>query len=435
MASFSELTDDDNVVRKLERLYRSIDDLDLHVGLNIQRVTSVSIVPELMLYMVAEHAFSYLYSVDVCRYPERLTDTYLTKKGKEYVYSSESALNSLFARHFDLKGFDNTLFTYEESMSPHVCELCTADDLAIDNLLDYVGMNELWDVVVHIDEFHGGYFSFVVTGAGYVLIIATAMSWVYYKLRTYMEDSDLSVKERDVPLLMYYLLTCAMYALQLPLYTVVALYLLFSCRFDETSVSYILPLQFLVSTHAYLYVTDIYVRHTSGNTNKMLVVHHVVWSAVLFSAAYFRDIFSLKVAVILDYFSLYEFGLFFLLFFSKLHSRNLTRSVVYFGRFAVGLFAVTRVLQFALLGYFFAESYSRMRTYDHVGVWVFQLLASTLLFVAQTYTLHEYSKWKPLWRSTKNIMQLPYGLKAQMGGDSPIPSPVPSSPIPEMDRV
>eukprot|EP00755_Sulcionema_specki_P021634 Sspe_Gene.13582::Locus_4656_Transcript_1_1_Confidence_1.000_Length_2587::g.13582::m.13582 len=408
MESFSDLTDDPSIAAELRGLYKTVDDVDLLVGLLVQGTADP--VPPLMKYMLYEHLLPLVYSPSVCGKAGQLTE-YLTPDDLRYVYETDSPLRTMLQQH-GLVGEGEGRDTV----------LCTMEELAISNIADYAGMNELWGVVLD-DEYHGGYYAMVVVGSSLLLFTATGMYWLRDRLHRYAERHGIELQEKGKGLLFLYLLTAMVYTLQVPVYTVVALYLLFSCRFDLAITTYFLALMYLSAAHLFLYVIDIFARLLSGRMNRMLVTHHLVWAAVLFAAGYFRDIFAFRIAVVLDYFSTFEFGLFFLLFYSKLHARSLSPCAIILGRTAVAIFVLTRFLQFALLAYYFSATFSRMSTYGYQTVWFTLLVLVLTLMVAQTYTVYEYSKWKVLWGSPPDndveTESAPYGCKTKESDGSP----------------
>jgi len=141
--------------------------------------------------------------------------------------------------------------------------------------------------------------------------------------------------------------------------------------------------------------------------NRLLVLHHMAWFMLVGITFWTKSIFSSKLTVILDLFSTYEFGLFVLLFWSKLNDRRLLSVHKVLGQIGVGIFILSRFLQFALLAYFFAGSYEKMKSGSHLGLYFFELGLVTFLFCAQTYTVFFYLRWRSLWRMGKDESSCP----------------------------
>ena len=404
--SFDQLSKDPSIIAALQSLYASIDDVDLYVGLNIEQL-GVGVLPHLIFFMVAEHAFFYLLNFPLYRRPDLISSGFLTSEG--LAYFKNSTARGLISQHLQVPSRDKNLFTTSmESLLP--AELCDMYHTELHNIFDFVGQDFLWDYFIGSDRFHQLFLTLLFMMAGFVVVYSGPMKLAHHHP---------VFKHKTASLITFNAMSFAVYAIQAPVYTYLAVIFLFSCRFDQVADSSFIPIGILYTAHGVMYLVEAVIR-SLVSYNRLLVLHHVAWFMLVGVTFWTKSIFSSKLTVILDLFSTYEFGLFVLLFWSKVYDRRLLTVHKVLGQIGVWIFTVSRFLQFVLLVYFFVGSYEKMKSGSHLGLYFFELGLVAFLFCAQTYTVFFYLRWRSLWQMGKDEPSCP-SPKADADGASSTP--------------
>ena len=124
-----------------------------------------------------------------------------------------------------------------------------------------------------------------------------------------------------------------------------------------------------------------------------------MFAALVLIAFATRDVFAIKVDVILDNFAIWEFLLYAGLIARRLTAPyHLTLALLISG---IVLYAVTRILQAFLLIYLFAGSFHKMHD-DHLAVWCVMLVCCMVLILLQTWTFPIY--WGIIFRTRKQAL-------------------------------
>eukprot|EP00121_Abeoforma_whisleri_P011503 Awhi_evm1s10610 len=377
----------------ISEFYESIDDVDLHVGMllgnsmdfesELDPVRRSIILHEITpnIHALSCYKDAYLYS-----------EEFLTARGHQLVDEDVNVLNDIMIRA-NLKLPDNTPMSRGEPQNLNAQAPSTVSQMSFQNINDYNGLEGLWDFALDNDEFHELFLaimtSFVAIAIFYSIIILT-FERLFYKGRS------------DARIMSHYFVFGAIYFIQLVPYTYIFITLLFSDRFEIVSMKYWYATLTLVTSHAVLYIGDIVVRKAS-ELKFFIILHHLIWFATLIIPLAFKNIFVLKIGVILDYFSIFEVGLFALLYWSKLQNRVLTRTAQYLGMFGVLLFIITRFIQTGFLIYILASNYDRMIKYEQAGFYAVGVFLSVIVSLVQLYTIYLYYTWDNLWPWGKNF--------------------------------
>ena len=128
-----------------------------------------------------------------------------------------------------------------------------------------------------------------------------------------------------------------------------------------------------------------------------ITAHHGLFFAFVITGFVTRSIFALKVMICIDLFASWEFMLFWTLVARKLKvNTTIVQALLIIG---IGLYFVTRCLQFAILATLFAYGYQPMShtTHDQGVYWGFALMI-ICFHVIQTYTCVIY---RNVWHSIK----------------------------------
>lgn len=402
-SSFADLTKESNLSAKLQELYTSIDNLDLFTGLFMQQPEPA--MGKTLLFMVAAHAFSFLHYA-ICLVD--LSHISINTWGKplyDLVMESDQPFLTLMLNRFRHDDRDNTLFSHKQELKTPV-GMPGLFEFSFSNLCDFVGLNMMWDPIMKAESWQQAFLISLATGSAVMLSTAFLFRGALPRLKSFLAaaSSGTNLQEDDMDLVALNFLLGILYALIMPLYSVAAFLFLFSDRFDLAAPAVWPYVMVSVCLHISLYVADITIRSRLRKLNWMLVAHHAVYCMAVFVSLYYKDIFSAKISLLLDYMTVFEFGLFFLIAFSKLNQRVLPLAWVYFGRFAVGVFALSRVVQTVLMILIFEGSYTRMRHYNLLGIYFFQVGIFAFFTFAQGHSLWEYSKWKSLWKPKESVI-------------------------------
>ena len=107
-------------------------------------------------------------------------------------------------------------------------------------------------------------------------------------------------------------------------------------------------------------------------TNWLLLVHHMLWTILIVIATDGKSVFAIKLDLLLDWMVCFEAPLFLTLILARLHAPvRLVQTVLLGG---LGLYVLSRLVQTAMLMYYFAETYGRMkRAGQHQVYWYARL--------------------------------------------------------------
>eukprot|EP00121_Abeoforma_whisleri_P012854 Awhi_evm1s11864 len=408
LSSFEDMDLSPELTKAISELYTSVDDVDFYVGMQLEKVlgggeqklytrTSLILGTVIASFLGATcYDDSYLY-----------TEEFLSKKGMEMINGPSEPMWDLMYSHVELK--DNTPFSHTLEWGPTGKSSLKDYQLnafensekkmshySASNLADYSGLNSVWDYALQdTDEYLIVFVSLLGSMVIYVIFHFIA-SWA---LNKYVFKPRM-IPENNMALLTHFFVFGTVLTLQMPVYTYVFILTLFSDRLDEV-MPFAWPIAVtLVSSHAVLFIADIGVRRPK-EVKLFITLHHLCWVATYLIPLLAQDVFTLKVGMIADYFTVYEGGLYLLMFVSKLQNRSLSNFQAYAGRFVVCLFGITRLLQFALLISAYALSFHRMVKYELIGIYVFSLIIMILVVLSQCKVLHMYLQWPSLWHRSK----------------------------------
>eukprot|EP00122_Pirum_gemmata_P010824 Pgem_evm1s10018 len=414
LESFENLGVTEEVAASLNNLYESVDDLDLHVGmllgqgaLSDRRATisgEQSPVDPVRRSIIIHEIASNVHSLSCYKDTSLYTEEFLTKRGLELVDESTFVLVDLLGRH-GISVQDNTPFSRVTRQINAVAPPAESE-LRFENLLDYCGFDDLWDFALNFDEF---YLFFIATMSAFLTMILA------YTVGTYTFEAFLYRERKDAKVMTHYLITGIVYTLQVPYYSYAAYKWFFSSRFEEVSREVFFGISYMTMTHAGIYLVDVALRKKT-ELKWFLLLHHTIWFATLFIALAAKDVFTLKIGIIFDYFSLFEFGLFFLLFWSKYKNRVLTYRAKILARLGLVLFFATRVVQTVFLFYLVIGSGARMVKYNRIFFLVFGVFVVGLVSLVQLYTVYLYALWKNLWTNGDDVPKTNEKTKEQMTG-------------------
>ena len=128
-----------------------------------------------------------------------------------------------------------------------------------------------------------------------------------------------------------------------------------------------------------------------------ITAHHGLFFVFVITGFVTRSIFALKVMICIDLFASWEFMLFWTLVARKLRlNTSIVKALLLIG---IGLYFITRCLQFAILATLFAYGYQPMShtAHDQGVYWGFALMI-ICFHVIQTYT---YVIYRNVWHSIK----------------------------------
>eukprot|EP00122_Pirum_gemmata_P010228 Pgem_evm1s9451 len=227
-------------------------------------------------------------------------------------------------------------------------------------------------------------------------------------LFVYLLIGRLLIKSKIIPtyhvnsisiLLTQYSVTGIVYVLQLIPYTIIFFYLMFTDRFDLVATWAVNFVIAFILTHAVMFSIDVAVR-VDTKTNKVLIIHHLLWFVGLSLPLLTKDVFGMKLGLIADYFTVFEFGLFYLLFSSKNQNRKLKQYQIYFGRGSVIVFILTRLVQIIMMVYLMVKSYYKMNTFNRQ--YLFWVLSCIMFLVnlSQFYCVYQFLQWDNIWNSS-----------------------------------
>ena len=149
-----------------------------------------------------------------------------------------------------------------------------------------------------------------------------------------------------------------------------------------------------------------------------ITAHHGLFFVFVITGFVTRSIFALKVMICIDLFASWEFVLFWTLVARKLKvNTTIVKALLFIG---IGLYFLTRCLQFAVLASLFAYGYQPMsHTAHNRGVyWGFALMI-ICFHVIQTYT---YVIYHNVWRSINRAAAREYEKRlAAKAGENAIP--------------
>eukprot|EP00475_Leptophrys_vorax_P011875 TRINITY_DN18344_c0_g2_i1.p1 TRINITY_DN18344_c0_g2~~TRINITY_DN18344_c0_g2_i1.p1 ORF type:complete len:325 (+),score=71.72 TRINITY_DN18344_c0_g2_i1:328-1302(+) len=278
------------------------------------------------------------------------------------------------------------------------------------NMYDFVGLDDLWSITFgNWNEFQNSFVIMLITMVGIGIFgYSTAAKWIHWKIRNMkiVDEAGKTHSSNELYLLSYYLIFGILLLLELVPHTVTTVLFLFSSRFDIIAVKYWNWNTIVPSLHGAFYLIELEIR-SNQSFSKMLILHHSIWFTIISLGMASTNIFVLKLALLLNYFVVWEFGLFLLMFYSKLVFRKMSAIGILFGRAAVIIYGVSRIPQLLFLVAFFAGAYSRMKQSNALGEYWSCVLLSVVLFLCQWYTLDLYLKWKTLWNgSTYDLSSL-----------------------------
>ena len=110
--------------------------------------------------------------------------------------------------------------------------------------------------------------------------------------------------------------------------------------------------------HGLLYVVEGCVRAVL-RTNWLLLVHHTLWTVLIVIATDGEGVFAIKLDLMLDWMVCFEAPLFFTLILARLHAPVRLVQATLLGGLAV--YVLSRLMQTAMLAYYFSETYGRMQ--------------------------------------------------------------------------
>ncbi|KNC81457.1 hypothetical protein SARC_06226 [Sphaeroforma arctica JP610] len=396
--TFADLMLSASLTQAISEVYDSVDDIDAYVGIQLEGMlvpTTSMAVSITRVALILGKVIPNFVGVSCYDDPHLYSAEFLTRKGMQFINGPSEALWDLMQHHVQLE--DNTPFvrTHEWRHSRGVGANAAKGihDYSVSNLGDYAGLNAVWSYALQSTREYL-WVVIAIVGCMVMYVVAYAIaSWALHR-HCFVPRNVLA---GDMPLLTHYAVLGVALTLQIPVYTYVFATILFSDRLDRVMWS-LWPLTFaLVSSHAVLYVADMAVRKPA-EMKVFLVVHHLCWYATYMLPLVTQDIFTLRVGMVADYFTVYEGGLYLLMFYSKLQHRHLSDAQACLGRAAVCVFAFTRVVQMVLLISMYVMAYTRMVKYGHTGVYVISVIKMSVVMLSQVYVLYLYSQWPSLWK-------------------------------------
>lgn len=324
------------------------------------------------------------------------SEEFLSKRGLEMIAGPTDALVSILEHHVELQ--DGTPFTrYNEELTYQPEYSLT--DTSSENFSDFVGLNELWwHALRNDDEYQYMYGAVVVAAMGYVLLYSWGKSFIRKYIKRVAEHSRRPFDDGaddDVVLASHYFVVAFVLLAQSPVYTVIMIFVYFSQRPDLAMEKFWFAGFLMAATHMVLYVADIAARTA---VRWVLWAHHTIWLLFFLLPPVFRDIFALKVGLVLDYFVVFEAGLYWALFWSKVSRRQFSPRARTVGRWGVHIYGLSRLLQCIALGFLFARGYSRMaREAGRAALYWVVFALALCAQASQLQVLKEFWGWKSLF--------------------------------------
>ena len=394
--SFEDLRHDDATKAILKELYSSVEEIDAYVGIQSEASFLADnhddSRPLVRTSLILSNVIPNFIATSCYKDTALYTAEFLTEEGLDMINSPPDALVHILQSHVDLE--DNTPFTRFKDERVYKPEQ-SLSDLRLQNLGDFVGLNELWHHSLrNLPEFQWSFLAVVLAGMIYVAL-ASIVSPLLRRcaIAGYFGHEAVPRKLED-RLTVHYAITFLVLALQIPVYTALMVFMMFTERQDLAIEKLWFATILNASLHFVLYIADIAVRQMP---QWYLVAHHLLWFTFFLLPLALQDIFAMRVGLVLDYFTVFEAGLYWLLFWSKVKSRELSSRCRSFGRWSVYMFAGTRALQLIALVYLFTAGFSRMSRYGHLGLYVALLLLTVAVLVSQTQVLFYFKSWNDLW--------------------------------------
>ncbi|GAX76394.1 hypothetical protein CEUSTIGMA_g3839.t1 [Chlamydomonas eustigma] len=182
--------------------------------------------------------------------------------------------------------------------------------------------------------------------------------------------------------LLYVILLC----LQLVPYTVIVIGILFGDQKSKQFPAFYYTVFIFLTTHFIMYAYEGIVRSII-KVNYFLLIHHAVFFILVIVEFVNQSNFVVKTSLILDYFVVWECGLFMTNVLYRLNANYiLLKWVMIVGTTMHG---ITHLVQAMLLTAFFVGMGIRMKEYHiHVGIYVFMVVLCFCLCVYQIYLEH-----------------------------------------------
>ena len=150
----------------------------------------------------------------------------------------------------------------------------------------------------------------------------------------------------------------------------------------------------MASIHLVLYIADVAVR---SRVPWFLAAHHLFWCFFFVMPPIFRDLFTMKVGLVLDYFIVYESGLYWMLFWAKVNNRKFSLRARRRGQIAVAVYGVSRLFQLPILVVLFVRAYPRMVEFGNVVLYVFTMILTCGVQMSQIHVLVVFLGWKQVF--------------------------------------
>lgn len=216
-------------------------------------------------------------------------------------------------------------------------------------------------------------------------------------LKRVLRDKFISLELHEQFIMCTHVSLCGVFIAQLIPYTYIVVRMLFSSQFTSILSSHWRTFFWSVSLHGMLYVAEGGFRAVVKQ-NFLLLLHHTLFfilPAMLFVSG---SVLVFKVGYVLDLFATYEFGLYASLILRRL--RAPTKWVQFSLAGGVGVYAVTRVVQFVILSGLFLGTFDVER--GDKWYWI-TLVVAVVLIVIQNFTfIIYYGMYTRLFKSTSD---------------------------------
>jgi len=204
------------------------------------------------------------------------------------------------------------------------------------------------------------------------------------------KTSDVAMSAGDMVLCCHNAVFAGILLLQIPFYTVFVAFIFFSDRQDLSVKHYFFPTVLMASMHLVLYIADISVR---VRIPWYLGIHHILWLLFFVLPLALRDIFTLKVGLLMDYFVVYECGLYWLLFWGKANNRTFSPNALLLGKISIYVYGMTRIVQLILILILLAKGFKRMQNHGSMAVYVSITILVVAVQVSQVHVLRVFMSW------------------------------------------
>eukprot|EP00300_Choanocystis_sp_HF-7_P003663 c12792_g1_i1.p1 GENE.c12792_g1_i1~~c12792_g1_i1.p1 ORF type:complete len:929 (+),score=231.90 c12792_g1_i1:36-2822(+) len=382
LETFEEFNVSPEATAALANLYPHPDNVDLFVGLMVEQRydTAQSFLSESMLRMVTSFAFSAVLNFETITNPSLFSEATLSASG--LAFARDKRFKDLLETYGGMSGM--TCGSPFLLPGVAVCEEVTKPTgWSWQNILDFVGQDEVADPF-----FDEGYFTDIFEVLLWVLIVTFfAFYTTHHVMLTQSWYKELDVYEK------FRLTFGATNVLVLvctgPAYTYLVLDLLLGPDFIGSFTSHYKYLFAFFLLHGALYIVEICSRLVFFPSSWLLMVHHLMWFAMILAALLGRSIFLMKVDFILDLHVNFEAGLFMALLVRRVSQSPVTR--LRWIRYGVALFFVTRITQALMLGVLLlnGKQLKYAGSSEH-AMFVIGVVGSVFLVLIQTYTLFIY---------------------------------------------